>query len=964
MVTCHRGQRWLCRAGECGKRDSGGTKNKLSRSQCRKCGAEPEHPSSEAPLEGGALALTPDWSRVEDIDLDEDESVAGGGEVPQTGDGEGGKPAVGQQQVPLARRQSAGNHCQRWSKDEEAKLRAIVESGTAARPSWKEVASQLGTGRTSQAVCQHWEIQRQRGCASAASTSMAAAPAAGALVEDIDVPASTSRVPEPAPAVATEAEGWQLHLSSGSSTGYKNVGQTGSGRFFARDRVNGRQVHLGTFDTAIAGAVAYARAVAGAPSPLASTMMQPAAASVDDLRTIFGEAAYPAAVVPLAAAVVSHLATGFAVPVEGPVAGVPCAEAPLLMTQLIVQTLQPASAPLPTEWAVAGAPATAERARAVVHTAGADRAAPAAPSLSQLRAVFGEAAFPAVVAPPEFTLAMKDELLELYDQRDASGELHGEAQRRFEQLRVLKAAAGCGKRKELLPGRMRLLDADNSMPAGGGVASGKKARLHPVAESAPPPLMHAASTLGGQQQLGEWPRPAANQGAPKPEQPGGGRTRERKASSQPRWNAAEEELLVALVRSRTSDWFEIATRLGTGRSAAAVQQHHGILCGTRWPGKARLARASEAVQRHAMNPPIGLAAFAIPYSEADKAQHPPQPVAAVDCQPPHAVCCYPTTHAIIAPLLGPGAQVALPPDGDDEAEPAASVAPAVSSGPPRPRGRISDVLDARRSEGGGHELLVLREQGEGRSFRGPKADEWVGESELPAALLTRAKELVAQREAERSASRGSDSEEEAEEEECGGGGGGKGGGGSVIGGAGGKVLSGQRRGRKRGEGETTRCTWVACDRCDKWRRLPPDVSKKLPAVWYCSMHPDPARRRCAAPEEEASEGEVEERTQRVRPKLWREPAAKVARPATQAVASSATEAAGSASRVATSALALGVRVRVLWEGDEWFAGVYKGRSSARGHCIKYDDGDVRRAALAPKVLCSRGDGALHTPVAR
>ena len=37
--------------------------------------------SGKAPLEGGALALTPDWSRVEDIDLDEDEAVAGGGEV-------------------------------------------------------------------------------------------------------------------------------------------------------------------------------------------------------------------------------------------------------------------------------------------------------------------------------------------------------------------------------------------------------------------------------------------------------------------------------------------------------------------------------------------------------------------------------------------------------------------------------------------------------------------------------------------------------------------------------------------------------------------------------------------------------------------------------------------------------------------------------------------------------------------
>ena len=193
--------------------------------------------------------------------------------------------------------------------------------------------------------------------------------------------------------------------------------------------------------------------------------------------------------------------------------------------------------------------------------------------------------------------------------------------------------------------------------------------------------MHAASALGGQQHLGERPRPAANQGAPKPGQPGGGRTRERKApSSQPRWNAAEEELLVALVRSRTSDWFEIATRLGTGRSAAAVQQHHEILCGMRRPGKARLARASEAVQRQAMNPPIGLAsAFAIPYSEADKAQHPPPPIAAVDGQPPPAVCCYPTEHFV--PMAPPAKRVRAPHEEGVGACPGGPIAPSQPSQP-------------------------------------------------------------------------------------------------------------------------------------------------------------------------------------------------------------------------------------------------------------------------------------------
>ena len=77
------------------------------------------------------------------------------------------------------------------------------------------------------------------------------------------------------------------------------------------------------------------------------------------------------------------------------------------------------------------------------------------------------------------------------------------------------------------------------------------------------------------------------------------------------------------------------------------------------------------------------------------------------------------------------------------------------------------------------------------------------------------------------------------------------------------------------EGERVPRLWVACDRCDKWRRLPAELSGKrptrldtvdrtssapliarwllgkLPTTWYCWMHPDPARRRCETPEEEA-----------------------------------------------------------------------------------------------------------------
>ena len=63
-------------------------------------------------------------------------------------------------------------------------------------------------------------------------------------------------------AVVTEAEGLHLHLSGSSSTGYKCV-YSGykCARFYTHHRVDGRLVHLGTFDTAVEAAVVYARAV-------------------------------------------------------------------------------------------------------------------------------------------------------------------------------------------------------------------------------------------------------------------------------------------------------------------------------------------------------------------------------------------------------------------------------------------------------------------------------------------------------------------------------------------------------------------------------------------------------------------------------------------------------------------------------------------------------------------------------
>jgi len=67
--------------------------------------------------------------------------------------------------------------------------------------------------------------------------------------------------------VVAEAEGLQLHLSSkNTSTGYKGVARRHSGRFEARRQTNGKNFHLGLFDTAVEAAVAYARAVGVAPA--------------------------------------------------------------------------------------------------------------------------------------------------------------------------------------------------------------------------------------------------------------------------------------------------------------------------------------------------------------------------------------------------------------------------------------------------------------------------------------------------------------------------------------------------------------------------------------------------------------------------------------------------------------------------------------------------------------------------
>ncbi|XP_017278202.1 MORC family CW-type zinc finger protein 3 isoform X3 [Kryptolebias marmoratus] len=45
-------------------------------------------------------------------------------------------------------------------------------------------------------------------------------------------------------------------------------------------------------------------------------------------------------------------------------------------------------------------------------------------------------------------------------------------------------------------------------------------------------------------------------------------------------------------------------------------------------------------------------------------------------------------------------------------------------------------------------------------------------------------------------------------------------------------------------------TWVHCDDCMKWRKLPDEINvKRLPKKWFCSMNPDPQFRSCLVDEE-------------------------------------------------------------------------------------------------------------------
>mmetsp|Transcript_52631 Transcript_52631/g.87419 ORF Transcript_52631/g.87419 Transcript_52631/m.87419 type:complete len:228 (-) Transcript_52631:429-1112(-) len=61
----------------------------------------------------------------------------------------------------------------------------------------------------------------------------------------------------------------------------------------------------------------------------------------------------------------------------------------------------------------------------------------------------------------------------------------------------------------------------------------------------------------------------------------------------------------------------------------------------------------------------------------------------------------------------------------------------------------------------------------------------------------------------------------------------------------------------------TRATWVQCDACHKWRRMPSGTGKgadmpELDGAWFCAMNPDRCHAFCDAPEEHENEDEMME----------------------------------------------------------------------------------------------------------
>jgi hypothetical protein len=53
--------------------------------------------------------------------------------------------------------------------------------------------------------------------------------------------------------------------------------------------------------------------------------------------------------------------------------------------------------------------------------------------------------------------------------------------------------------------------------------------------------------------------------------------------------------------------------------------------------------------------------------------------------------------------------------------------------------------------------------------------------------------------------------------------------------------------------------WVQCERCDKWRRIPPHAAADEDAqAWECSLNPDPAYNSCQA-RQQFSDKEIDRR---------------------------------------------------------------------------------------------------------
>ncbi|EOD04081.1 hypothetical protein EMIHUDRAFT_466286 [Emiliania huxleyi CCMP1516] len=328
----------------------------------------------------------------------------------------------------------------------------------------------------------------------------------------------------PPPAVAAEAEGLRLHLSSSSSTGYMGVTEPSSGRFRAQHSVGGTEVYLGTFDTVVEAAVAYARAKAGKAGGPERAAEEAGAAEGGEAEGMEVEQAEEAEAEGSAGGEKGETAgedeegetaekeaeAGSACSTASPPPPPPTHREAALATPLATEAeglrlhlsssnvtgymgvTEPSSGRFRAQHRAGGrqvslgtfataVEAAVAYARAVGESEGpqeepgrADPAtdpepAPPPPSapVPPPPPASTSASVPsaAASAPPEFSVAMRDELLslprhrrarrfftralreqdellELYDRREArGGVLHPEAQRRFEQLKAAKAAA-------------------------------------------------------------------------------------------------------------------------------------------------------------------------------------------------------------------------------------------------------------------------------------------------------------------------------------------------------------------------------------------------------------------------------------------------------------------------------------------------------------------------------------------